>query len=227
MVIDAVHFLPQSRPRLFIVAVKSDISYSKFSTDLPSDPWHTKRILHAYDSLNKARRQYWIWWKLKAPKPISYDLSTLVEQNPDGVRWHTTTETKKLLEMMSDANRRKVKDAQQKNKLIVGTVYKRTRPGNNGHRVQRAEVRFDQISGCLRTPAGGSSRQTVILVNGKDIKTRLLSPREAARLMGLPDSYKLPNRYNEAYHLAGDGLAVPVVSWLEKNLLFPLSSVIK
>jgi DNA (cytosine-5)-methyltransferase 1 len=226
MVIDAVHFLPQSRPRLFIVAVKSDVFSSQFSSDKPSEPWHTRSILQAYDSLNKARRRYWVWWNLKAPKPNSYDLSKIIEENPAGVKWHSLAETNRLLDMMSEANRKKVNEAQLQNKRIVGTVYKRTRSVDKGNRVQRAEVRFDQISGCLRTPVGGSSRQLVMVVDGKEIRSRLLSAREAARLMGLPDSYKLPERYNDAYHLAGDGLAVPVVSWLEEHLLFPLTSQI-
>lgn len=88
---------------------------------------------------------------------------------------------------------------------------------------QRAEVRFDGISGCLRTPVGGSSRQTVILVENGHVRTRLLSPREAARLMGVPENYPLPSAYNDAYHLFGDGVAVPVVRWLENYLLSPLA----
>ncbi|MFZ0787422.1 MAG: DNA cytosine methyltransferase, partial [Candidatus Acidiferrales bacterium] len=68
------------------------------------------------------------------------------------------------------------------------------------------------------------SRQTVILVEKGRVRTRLLSPREAARLMGVPDSYPLPSAYNDAYHLFGDGVAVPVVSWLENHLLWPLVS---
>ena len=34
-----------------------------------------------------------------------------------------------------------------------------------------------------------------------------MTPREAARLMGLPDSYRLPPRATDAYHLVGDGVA--------------------
>jgi len=49
---------------------------------------------------------------------------------------------------------------------------------------------------------GGSSRQTILVVDGPKVRSRLLSPREASRLMGLPDSYQLPENYNEAYHLA-------------------------
>ena len=59
---------------------------------------------------------------------------------------------------------------------------------------------------------------------GEQIRSRLLSTREAARLMGLPDSYELPKKYSEAYHLLGDGLVVPVVSWLEEHLLHPLAA---
>ena len=61
-----------------------------------------------------------------------------------------------------------------------------------------------------------------MIVDGAAIRSRLLSPREAARLMGLPDSYKLPENYNEAYHLAGDGVVVPVVRFLAAHLLEPL-----
>lgn len=49
-----------------------------------------------------------------------------------------------------------------------------------------------------------------------------MSPREAARLMGLPDSYKLPANYNAAYHIAGDGVVVPVVRHIARNILEPI-----
>ncbi len=128
-----------------------------------------------------------------------------------------------LLGGMSDLNLQKVRDARASGKRTVGTVYKRTRPDGNGGRRWRAEARFDQISGCLRTPVGGSSRQFVLIVEGDKIRSRLLSPREAARLMGVPDSYRLPENYNEAYHLMGDSLVVPAVAWLERCLLHPLA----
>lgn len=49
-----------------------------------------------------------------------------------------------------------------------------------------------------------------------------MTPREAARLMGMGESYKLPDAYNEAYHLIGDGVAVPVVAYLRDQLFDPL-----
>ena len=105
---------------------------------------------------------------------------------------------------------------------MVGGVYKRTRLDEEGNKVQRAEVRFDDIAGCLRTPSGGSSRQSILVVEGRRIRSRLLSPREAARLMGLPDSYRLPPNYNDAYPIAGDGVAVPVVRHLAEHIFEPL-----
>jgi DNA (cytosine-5)-methyltransferase 1 len=60
------------------------------------------------------------------------------------------------------------------------------------------------------------------VVEGESVRTRLLSPREAARLMGLPDSYHLPSNYNLAYHLAGDGVVVPVVRHLAGFLIEPI-----
>ena len=61
-----------------------------------------------------------------------------------------------------------------------------------------------------------------MVVEGKRIRSRLLSAREAARLMGLPDSYRLPANYNDAYHLAGDGVATPVVRFLAQSILEPI-----
>ncbi len=64
-----------------------------------------------------------------------------------------------------------------------------------------------------------------MVVHGSSIKSRLISSREAARLMGLPDDYKLPKKYNEAYHLLGDGVVVPVVQHLSQHLLLPIAEL--
>jgi len=222
LVIDAVHFVPQSRPRLFIVAVKDDIAIPSGLVRKTADPlWATATLVQAQKDLDKELRDRWVWWNLPAPATRTVAFSDLIEDEPEGVCWHTKAETKKLLDMMSPLNRKKVLGARKAGKRMVGTIYKRTRPDETGRRVQRAEIRFDDIAGCLRTPVGGSSRQVLMFVEGDQVRSRLLSPREAARLMGLSDSYKLPKNYNEAYHLAGDGLVVPAVRHLAKHILEP------
>ena len=61
-----------------------------------------------------------------------------------------------------------------------------------------------------------------MIVEGASVRSRLLSPREAARLMGLPDDYQLPSNYNDAYGLMGDGVVVPVVRFLAEHILEPV-----
>jgi DNA (cytosine-5)-methyltransferase 1 len=146
----------------------------------------------------------------------------LIEEIPEGAEWFSAEKTRQLLDMMSPVNKEKVTRAQKQGREIIGAVYKRTRPNEVGKKVQRAEVRFDDVSGCLRTPAGGSSRQVIVVVNGQTVKARLISSRETARLMGLPDEYFLPSNYNEAYHLTGDGVVVPVVRHLAAHIFEPI-----
>lgn len=222
LLIDAAHFVPQSRPRLFIVAIQK---HSRIPLELclsDFDPkWHPSHLVAAWHKLSQQSKEAWVWWRLpKAPARRSV-LSDLIDDEPE-IAWHTPEQTRKLLSLMGPIHRRKVKQAMQAGGRKVGGVYKRMREDEDGNRVQRAEVRFDDISGCLRTPVGGSSRQTIMLIKDGKIRTRLLAPREAARLMGLPESYVLPEKYNEAYHLAGDGVVVPVVRFLSANLLGPL-----
>jgi DNA (cytosine-5)-methyltransferase 1 len=61
-----------------------------------------------------------------------------------------------------------------------------------------------------------------VVVDAGQVKTRLISPREAARLMGLPETYRLPKTATSALHVAGDGVAVPAVRWLAATILEPL-----
>lgn len=226
VVIDAVKFVPQSRPRLFIVGVKRAAAVpGELITSEPDPSWHPSHLIDAYRKLSQESKASWLWWSLPAPPKRLSAFIDLIEDEPQNVLWHSAAETRRLLSMMSPINRKKVAQAQKLGRKIVGGIYRRTRIDEMGNRVQRAEVRFDDISGCLRTPSGGSSRQTILIVQGDKIRSRLLSPREAARLMGLPDSYILPVNYNESYHLAGDGVVVPVVRFLARHLLEPLLAV--
>jgi DNA (cytosine-5)-methyltransferase 1 len=223
MVMDAVNFVPQSRPRLFIVGTRKELAISKKLLGAgPLAPWHTQAVFGAFAKLPTRCKANWAWWKLPGAPTKATTLEDVIELNPQTVKWHTGEETKRLLGMMSDLHMAKVVAALRTGRRTVGCIYKRMRLNEYGARVQRAEVRFDGISGCLRTPVGGSSRQIIIEVEANNINTRLLPPREAARLMGLEESYILPERYNDAYHLAGDGVVVPVVRFLAHNLLEPL-----
>ncbi|MEW7009980.1 DNA cytosine methyltransferase [Lentilitoribacter sp. EG35] len=226
VVVDAAHFLPHSRPRLFIIGTKGDLPTFKGIKSKPSMPWHTRGLINAFEKLPKSLKDNWIWWSIPKPKARELDFIDIIEENPKSVKWHSPSETTALLSMMSEINLAKVETAKLSGIPMVGGIYKRTRY-EHGIKVQRAEVRFDKIAGCLRTPSGGSSRQLVLCVNGNKVKSRLISARETARLMGLPEDYKLPRAYNEAYHLTGDGVAVPVVRYLAEHIFEPVIQAFK
>jgi DNA (cytosine-5)-methyltransferase 1 len=220
LVIDAAQFLPHSRPRLFIIALDRDLPVAgRVQSAFAVDVWHPPRLRLAQAQLAEATRPAWLWFNPVVPSSRGMQLSEIVEENPQGVCWHEPPETQKLLDMMSAVNRAKVNLVVDNAKRAVGCIYKRTRI-ESGQKIQRAEVRFD-VAGCLRTPGGGSSRQTLLVVKDGVIRTRLISPRETARLMGLPEGYTLPERYNDAYHVTGDGVAVPVVRHIVQHIIEP------
>jgi DNA (cytosine-5)-methyltransferase 1 len=223
IVINAAQFVPQSRPRVFfIAAARNEAVEGDLVADAPSQPWHPEALVRAYASIPDRAKRRWLWWNPPAPPARTQTFSDIIETRPTGVRWHTPEETNYLLSLMSDVNRGKVAAASRSGRRVVGAVYRRTRPDQDGRKRQRAEVRFDDVSGCLRTPAGGSSRQSILVVQGEKVRSRLLSPREATRLMGLRDDYQLPSRYNDAYHVCGDGVCAPVVRFLAANILEPI-----
>lgn len=222
MVIDAIDYVPQSRPRVFIVGVRKDVPIPKSLLDFGPNHLHPQAVLGTHKHMSKSALSKWLWWQLPSPRKRNIGLSDLIEENPTGVRWHSQAETSHILNLMSPRNRAKVEAMRSLKRRVVGTIYRRTRPDGMGGKAQRAEVRFDDVAGCLRTPAGGSSRQTILVVEGKVVRSRLISPREAARLMGLPDEYVLPKRYNDAYHLLGDGVVAPIVGHLATSIIEPL-----
>ncbi len=224
LTIDAAHFVPQSRPRLFVIALDRDIAIpAACIANGPSPDWASTALLRARDSLPDNLAADWLWWRLPPPPLRNVALGDLIEARPRDVDWLDADKVARLLDLMAPRHRARVEAAKTSGARMVGALYRRTRRDENGHRVQRAEVRFDGIAGCLRTPAGGSSRQSILVVERGRVRARLLSAREAARLMGLPEDYRLPKSYTDACHLLGDGVVAPVVRFLSEHLLEALA----
>ncbi len=216
-VIDAARFVPQSRPRTFIIAVRGGLEIpSSLVQPRPQLDIVPERLLKNYEKLSPESKEKWVWYSLDAPLKRTSHLSDILEVSPS-VKWHDDKVNARLLELMSPSHRELVDRAIKNGKELVGTIYKRTRKVD-GKSQQRAEIRIDGTAGCLRTPTGGSSKQHLFVVKDGVFKARWFTSREIARLMGLPEAYTMPENYNDAYYLVGDGLAVPVVSFIEKNL---------
>jgi len=58
-----------------------------------------------------------------------------------------------------------------------------------------------------------------ILIAQKGKNPRRLTPRECARLMGFPDSFKIPVSDTQAYHQFGNSIVVPVVKRVAEQIV--------
>jgi DNA (cytosine-5)-methyltransferase 1 len=209
--IDAAAFTPQSRPRVFVVATRLEPGELEGGS-----AFHTRAVREAAARLPDDLKAHWIWWGVPSPPARNTDLAVVLEDDA-AVTWNSDERTQALLELMAPAHRQAVELRVREGGRSVGAVFRRMRGGE-----QRAEVRFDGVAGCLRTPRGGSSRQTLLVIDNGVVRSRLISPREGARLMGLPDSYVLPRSQTAGLQVIGDGVAVPAVRWLAQSLLEPL-----
>jgi DNA (cytosine-5)-methyltransferase 1 len=212
MLLDARLWVPQSRPRVFVVAVQEDVATGDLEDAGPN--WlHPDLVLRATSALDDV-----VYWSMPLPPQRADNLSDLIDWKApvfDEAR------TDKLLSIVAPRHR-DLLDKLPRHRRAVFPGYRRTRNGK-----QVLELRFDDLSGCLRTAEGGSSRQFLLLHASGEWKARLITPREAARLMGAPDDYRLSSSYNESYNAMGDAVAVPVVRHLVDHLLVPLARLAK
>jgi DNA (cytosine-5)-methyltransferase 1 len=215
LVIDAKLFVPQSRPRLFIIAAAEDIAVpSALISASPVRPWHPAALTKV-----AGKCPPWTWWNPPTPPTRKSELADVLEDDA-AVKWHEVAETKSFLALMSERDAERL-DGARKEGAVVGTLTRRMRPADGGNQ-QRAELRIDGVASCLRTPGGGSSSQTLVVADKKKVRTRQLTVRECARLMGLPDNYKLPRLRDDALKLLGDGVAVSVVRYLAASVIEPV-----
>lgn len=209
VVLDAARWVPQSRKRIFIIAVDERTEIPARLIDTGPNWAHPAPLVNAVRDLKD-----FIWWKMPEPPQRKISLTDIVEWDAPADDPHAT---QSRLSLVPKAHREKLESSA----VSVAPGYKRTRNGR-----QVLELRFDGIAGCLRTAEGGSSRQVVVLKKGKRLDTRLLTVRETARLMGAPDTFKLPGSYNDGYTAMGDAVALPVSRYLAKHLLEKLAKEI-
>lgn len=205
IVINASHFVPQSRPRVFILAVKKDC-------EIPNDLIGTGPCwLHNKAAAELgARLPDWIWWNTDRPPRRHQTVKDIVEED-------VPFDKDDVLKLVPERHKEKL-DAHE---TIYATGYRRTRHGE-----QQLELRCDGIAGCLRTPEGGSSKQYLVVKKGRSTHARLLTVREAARLMGAPDTFKLPGSYNDGYKAMGDAVAMPVAQFIGERFLTKIAEAV-
>lgn len=227
IVLDAKSFVPQSRPRVFVLgfheSLRSERVIKQGAVGLLGDGWReavdeggTLRPASLLRLMNKTPLQTgWATLALRPPKQAKYQLSEFIDTD-DSQEWWDKAATDKHYAMLSALHRKEVERRRRAGGVHVGTVYRRCRQDE-----MRAEVRFDNLAGCLRTPRGGSARQIVMVVDSGNVRFRWMSPREYARLQGAPDFVLAENTIQSLFGF-GDGVCVPAVRWIDRNILTPI-----
>ncbi|MDP6443227.1 MAG: DNA (cytosine-5-)-methyltransferase [Pirellulaceae bacterium] len=225
IVLDAKHFVPQSRPRLFVFGYAHSLANQLIHSTgaLLDDPWlravdrvpqlRPRRLRQAMNAF--APQSGWATLALPSPGRPDRELDQVIDQDGDQ-NWWDRDQVERHYEMMSDLHKEEVDRWRRQEDPTVATIYRRVRQGQ-----QRAEVRSDGVAGCLRTPRGGSARQIVLVAGDNDLRMRWMSPREYARLQGA-DEFAIRRSESQALFGFGDAVCVPVVEWIDQHILTPL-----
>lgn len=211
LTLDARRWVPQSRPRLFLVgALDAPEDFAESGSELRPD-W--LQSIYGDDTLITHRAQL-----PQPPSPLTSGLRNYIEtMKKDDSRWWDSARVEKFVASMSKVQSDRLDGLIDARRYTYRTAYRRTRGG-----IPVWEMRPDDISGCLRTARGGSSKQAVVKAGHGEIQIRWMTPREYARLMGASD-YKLDGlRDSQIMFGFGDAVCVDAVAWLAENYLAPL-----
>ncbi len=218
-VLDACHFTPQSRPRVFVIGMAEParpprVAHDDWPTALPQpSSLRPARLLQALAAVEEPA--VWTPLDLPAPPRRTMKLESVIDVD-DAQDWWDAAAVERHHRMMSERHRLQIDRLRETGASFVGTVFRRMREGE-----QRAEVRFDGLAGCLRTPRGGSGRQIVVAVAKDVLRMRWMSPREYARLQGAPD-FPLVAGVNQNLFGFADAVCVPAIRWIDEHVLTPL-----
>lgn len=209
--VDARHFLPQSRPRLFIVG--SQVEFPDTVDWQPSQVrpgWISAFVGRNPDLKTQA-------FPLHLPPVAVKDLAGIVERLPvNHRRWWPPEKVKAFRESLSPIQSKRIAFLQSGARTGWATAYRRTRRGR-----ATWEIRSDGIAGCLRTARGGSSKQALVEAGRGNVRIRWMTPREYARLQGAPDFKLTSVTENQALFALGDAVCVPVIGWIAESYLRP------
>jgi DNA (cytosine-5)-methyltransferase 1 len=212
LVADARWFVPQSRPRMFIVGSREPFTDPSDWQPSAVRPRWVAEFVAAHPGLSMQAHP------MSRPGGGVESLADVVERlSPRHARWWDEDRLARFLESLSPIQQQRVEHLRRLPKLTWRTAYRRTRQGKAVW-----EIRADPIAGCLRTARGGSSKQALVEAGRGGVRVRWLTPREYARLQGADDYVLEGARENQAFFGFGDAVCVPVVAWLAREYLRPL-----
>lgn len=226
LLLDALDFVPQSRLRLFVVAVRADLAPPRgLVARRPIARLHPERLVRAHAVLPPRLRSSWVWWNLPAPPPRTTVLADLLEGEHEGVRWVSERAHHKAAGLLLPDGRAALDEAREAG-MPCGIALVKRRGGPGTGLTSRLEVRFHGRAHCLMKSEGHEAQRLIVPSDGPHgFRLRQFTPRERARLTGLPEDYALPRSAQAARELAGDAVVVPVYAWLARHLVAPLAAL--
>ena len=212
--VDARHFVPQSRPRMFIVGIRGDLPAEARRSVPPLSDARPDWVRRIHESHGHLGLHYVDLPDLPAGPS---DLREVVQKMERAdARWWSHEKTGAFLDSLSPLQAERLVALRDANRISWRTAYRRTRKG-----VAVWEVRRDSIAGCLRTTGGGSSKQALVEVGRGDVRVRWMTPREYARLMGAGRYRLTSGTPNQAMFGFGDAVVVDVIRWIAEHYLVP------
>ena len=221
--IDAEHWLPHSRPRVFIVAVAGEHPVAAGLTrGRPRGPWYPKSLVRALRAQPSAVARNLLWWTLPEPAPRTLQLRDIVEPfGSPSEKWRTTENVDALLALCRPDSLERLAVARGADGPVYGIAglkrWDRTKLEGRA-----LLLRTDGVVPCLMGKPDLHYNQ-LVRIHGGWSGIRPLTIIEFGRLMGVPEDYRMPPSVARAARLAGEGVAVPAVRWLAAHLLEPLT----
>lgn len=207
--LDARRWLPQSRPRMFIVGLLNPLGGGVL--DSAVRPGKLSWI-HSDSGLTTHVTRL-----PEAPPLLSKGFTSLCEKlNDDDARWWDEARVDAFTASLSAVQRERFECLKGTKCLVARTAYRRTRSGRPVW-----EIRGDDIAGCLRTARGGSSKQAVVVFERGSARVRWMTGREYAVLQGAGGFSLEGFRESQIQYAFGDAVAVPAVQWLMRAAVLP------
>lgn len=167
-----------------------------------------QRVLNSvdYGIPQKRERIYMVCFRNDiATKTFTFPKAITLEKHVEDCLLEDTSLTESLYVSRPDIYYNDLQDNVYSNKSIrLGIVNK----GGQGERIYSTKgiaITLSAYGGGVFAKTGG------YLVNGKP---RKLHPRECARLMGYPDSYKISSKPNQAYRQFGNSVVIDVLQYI-------------
>lgn len=226
MRIDASHFVPQSRVRIFIMGIHESVAENFDDNSLLQE--HSLRNSNArskkiIDYVSENSDLNWYFHPLPNLPERRISLVQIIDPKAE---WWPKEKKDYLYNQMHSYHRELIDKELNSQEYRYYPAFRRMRE-RDGKPQSTAELRTDGIAGCLRTPKGGSARQIIVRVGRGDFDARLINGIEAARLMGA-DHFKLNDELslNQILFGFGDAVCVPAIEWIGRHYLDPLHEAI-